>query len=149
MRRSLGSRIACAVVLAAALTLVATVALAANPIAGARYSGKLTQATSETVTFKVNAAGTKVLNVKVKPFIPNKCGAGGTPPPEVSEPAAVKRGRFVATVKEELSNGLVSGTATVTGRFLAGGKEKGVIKVPLPEAPECGGSFAYTTVAKH
>ena len=38
-------------------------------------------------------------------------------------------------------------TATVTGRFLAGGKEKGTIKSVEPNAKSCNGSFAYSTKA--
>ena len=124
------------------------VAFAAAPVKGAKYSGHLKVSTSETVSFKVSASGKKVVGVKVKPFIPNKCGSGGTPPPEVSKPAKIKNGKFTVVIKEELSNGLVSGEATVTGKFLSGGKEKGLVKNPLPGARECGGNFPYTTSAK-
>jgi hypothetical protein len=51
-------------------------AFAAGPVKGAKYSGHLKVATTETVTFKVSASGKKVIGMRVKPFIPNKCGSG-------------------------------------------------------------------------
>lgn len=128
--------------------IAAAIAFAASPVKGAKYAGHLKVASSEKVTFKVSPSGTMVTSVRVKPYLPNKCGNGGTPPPEVSKPAKIKNGKFSAVVKAELSNGLVSGMVTVTGKFLPGGKERGVVKAPLPGAPECAGNFPYTTAAK-
>jgi hypothetical protein len=134
--------------LAAAVTLavlaVGAIALAAAPVKGAKYAGHLNVSTSETVSFKVSASGKRVINVKVQPFLPNKCGAGGTPPPEKSTPAKVKNGKFTAKVRAVLSNGLVSGRATVTGKFKSGGNESGLVKNPLP-GTTCGGNFPYST----
>jgi hypothetical protein len=143
MRRIL----ALAVLPALLLTLLAAVALAASPVNGAKYAGSLTISKSETVSFKVSASGKKVINVRVLPVVPNHCGSGGTPPAQSSIPAKIKNGKFKATLNEETSNGAVSGTATVTGKFLAGGKVKGVVENPLPGAPECAGNFAYTAKA--
>jgi hypothetical protein len=123
----------------------AAIAFAAAPVNGAKYSGHLNVASTETVSFKVSASGKKVTNVRVTPYLPNRCGSGGPPPPEVSKPAKIKGGKFTAKVKDELTNGLVSGRATVTGKFLPGGKEMGVVKVPIPGAPECSGKFPYMT----
>jgi hypothetical protein len=96
----------------------------------------------------VSASGKKVIGVKVLPAIPDRCGSsGGTLPLQVSKPARIKNGKFSALVEEKLGNGAVSGTATVTGKFLAGGKEMGVVKNPLPGAKECAGNFAYTAKA--
>lgn len=133
---------------ALATVVLAAVALAASPVGGAKYSGHLKLSSADTVTFKVSASGKKVIGVKVQPAIPNRCGSsGGTLPLQVSKPAKVKNGKFSALVEEKLSNGAVSGTATVTGRFLPGGKETGVVKNPLPGAKECAGNFPYTAKA--
>jgi hypothetical protein len=141
------SRLLTGSMVALVVLAVAAVGALAGPVKGARYRGHLTQTTSETVIFKVNRAGTLVTGVKVKPFIPNKCGAGGEPPPEFSKPAKIRKNKFSAVVKEKLSNGLVSGMATVTGKFLSRGRVKGVVRVPIPEAPQCSGNFAYSAKA--
>lgn len=131
-----------------ALVALAAIALAASPVSGAKYSGHLKLSSADTVTFKVSASGKKVIGVKVMPEIPNHCGsAGGTLPLQVSKPAKIKNGKFSAVVEETLSNGAVSGTATVTGKFLSGGKEMGMVKNPLPGAKECAGNFPYTAKA--
>jgi hypothetical protein len=140
-------RILALVVLPALLLTLAAVALAAAPVKGAKYAGSLTISKTETVTFKVSPSGKKVINVRVLPVVPNHCGVGGTPPAQSSVPATIKNGKFKATLNEETSNGGISGTATVTGKFLAGGKVKGVVENPLPGAPECAGNFAYTAKA--
>jgi hypothetical protein len=143
----LGTIVALAGTATVAIVVFAAVALAASPVSGARYSGHLKLSSALTVTFKVSASGKKVTGVKVSPEIPNRCGSAGTPPPQVSRPATIKNGKFSALVEERLSNGAVSGTATVTGKFLPGGKEMGVVKNPLPGAKECAGNFAYTAKA--
>jgi hypothetical protein len=131
-----------------ALVALAAVAFAASPVSGAKYSGHLKLSSADTVTFKVSASGKKVIGVKVMPAIPNRCGSsGGTLPLQVSKPAKIKNGKFSALVEEKLSNGAVSGTATVTGKFLRGGKETGVVENPLPGAEECAGNFPYTAKA--
>lgn len=131
----------------AALLVFAAVALAGAPVKGAKYAGALKVSKSETVSFKVSASGKTVTNVRVLPVVPNHCGVGGTPPAQTSVPATIKNGKFKATLNEETSNGAISGTATVTGHFLAGGKVKGVVENPLPGAPSCAGNFAYTAKA--
>ena len=130
-----------------AVGAVAAIAFAANPVKGAKYSGHMT-AGPTTVTFKVSASGKKVIGMRVKPFIPNRCGQGGRPPPQTSKPAKIKAGRFTATVKAQIPKGVWR--ATVTGRFLKGGKEKGVIKSsPRPGEPsKCGTNTLYRTSTK-
>jgi hypothetical protein len=144
----LGRIAALTVVAAAVIAAFAALALAASPVSGAKYAGHLKLSSADTVTFRVSASGKKVIGVKVLPAIPNHCGSGGgTLPLQVSKPAKIKNGKFSAVIEERLKNGAVSGTATVTGRFLAGGKEKGVVENPLPGAKECAGNFAYTAKA--
>jgi hypothetical protein len=144
----LGRIVALAGTATVALVVLAAVALAASPVSGAKYSGHLKLSSADTVTFKVSASGKKVIGVKVMPEIPNRCGSGGgTLPSQVSKPAKIENGKFSAVVEEKLSNGAVSGTATVTGKFLRGGKEMGVVENPLPGAKECAGNFPYTAKA--
>jgi hypothetical protein len=141
-------RILALAVLPALLLTLAAVALAASPVKGAKYAGSLTISKAESVTFKVSPSGKKVTHIQVLPFVPNRCGVGGgTPPAQSSIPATIVKGKFKATLNEETSNGAISGTATVTGKFLAGGKVKGVVENPLPGAEECAGNFVYTAKA--
>jgi hypothetical protein len=130
------------VVTGVVIAIVCAGALAAVSAKPGIYKGPVTGSSTEKVSFKVK--GGTVTNVKVMPFVPNKCGAGGTPPQESSLPAKIKNGRFTAKLSEETVNGAVSGTATVTGKFLAGGRVKGVVENPLPGAKECAGNFPYT-----
>ena len=139
--------VAIVALVAGVATVAVAVALAASPLSDASYSGHLKLGSGTTVSFKVSASGKEVTGVKVLPDIPNRCGSGGTPPPQVSKPATIVNGKFAAVVEEKLSNGAVSGTATVTGKFLPGGREKGVVENPLPGAKECAGNFAYTAKA--
>ena len=131
-----------------AVGAVAAIAFAANPVKGAKYSGHPTGDRNTTVTFRVSASGRKVIGMRVKPVIPNSCGQGGQPPPQTSKPAKIKAGRFTATVKAQIPKGVWR--ATVTGRFLKGGKEKGVIKSsPRPGEPsKCGTNTRYRTSTK-
>jgi hypothetical protein len=146
-RPGAGRILALAGLASAVLFALVAVALAASPVKGATYSGSLKDSATEIVSFKVSASGKMVTNVKVTPFVPNHCGSGGTPPAESSKPARIKNGKFKATLNEETSNGAVSGTATVTGKFLAKGKVKGTVENPLPGAKECAGNFPYTASA--
>ncbi len=122
-----------------AVGAVAAIAFAAAPVKGAKYSGHLKGQSETTVTLRVSASGKRVIGVRVKPYIPNKCGAGGPPPPQTSKPAKIKAGRFTAKVKAQIPEG--AWRATVKGRFLSGGREKGVVKYfPRPGEPaKCGG----------
>jgi hypothetical protein len=126
---------------------VTAIAFAAAPVKGAKYSGHL-KGQDTTVTFRVSASGKKVIGMRVKPYIPNSCGSGGPPPPQTSKPAKIKNGRFTATVKAQIPDGVWS--ATVTGKFLSGGKEQGMVKAsPRPGEPsKCGQKIAYTTSTK-
>jgi hypothetical protein len=135
-------------VLAASLALAAA-ALAANPVNGARYSGRLTGVGStDTVTFKVSKNGKKVTGVSVSPFFPNSCGSGGPLPKYTSKPAAVKHGKFKAAVFVVTATGSKLPAGTVRGTFLAHGKEKGTIR-PTSKLPKsCVKTFKYTAKAK-
>jgi hypothetical protein len=148
-RSRTGRVVGLAVLAVLVIGAVAAIAFAAAPVKGAKYSGHLKgQGSTTTVTFRVSASGKKVIGMRVKPYIPNRCGSGGPPPPQTSKPAKIKNGRFTATVKAQIPEGVWS--ATVTGKFLSGGKEQGVVKSsPRPGEPsKCGGNTPYTTSTK-
>ncbi len=135
-----------ALAVGAIVALVAT-ANATAPVKGATYSGNVNVTATLKVTFKVARSGKKVTSLDVRPSLPNSCGYGGPEPTHTSKPAEVKHGKFTGKITEKASSGKVIATATVTGKFLAGGKEKGAIKSIEPAAKSCNGSFAYSTKA--
>jgi hypothetical protein len=135
-----------ALALAAILTL-AGIALAAGPVRGAKYSGRVSVTASLTVSFKVSRSGKRITSLKVSPSLPNTCGYGGPLPTVTAKPAKITHGKFTAKITEKASSGKVIATAKVTGKFLAKGKEKGTIKTSLPNAQSCNGTFAYATKA--
>jgi hypothetical protein len=126
---------------------LAGIANAAAPVKGARYSGQVKVTASLKVTFKVARSGKKVTSLDVRPSLPNSCGYGGPEPIHTSRPAKIKHGRFTAKITEKARNGQVIATGTVSGKFLAGGKEKGTIKSTEPTAKSCNGRFTYSTKA--
>jgi hypothetical protein len=134
-------------VLAASLTVVG-IGFAAAPVKGSKYSGRVKVSATLTVSFKVASSGKKVTSLKVSPSLPNSCGYGGPHPTASSKPAKIDRGKFTAKVTEKGAGGKVIDTATVTGSFLPGGKEKGTIKTDVPGAKSCNGRFAYSTTTK-
>ena len=72
------------------------------------------------------------------------CGSGGEPPAQSSKPAPIKNGKFTAKVVYRNGDEVVA-RATVTGRFLRHGKEKGTVTaVSLGDAP-CEQSMPYRT----
>jgi hypothetical protein len=141
--RLIGSALALAAILA-----TVGVALAAGPVKGASYSGRVNVTANLTVSFKVSRSGKKVTALKVRPSLPNSCGYGGPLPTQTSKSARIERGKFTAQIKETASNGTVISTAKVTGKFLAKGKEKGNIEASLPNAKSCNGTFSYSTRVK-
>jgi hypothetical protein len=132
---------------AASIVALAGIADAAAPVKGARYSGHVKVTANLTVTFKVARSGKKVTSLDVRPSLPNSCGYGGPEPTHRSRAAKIKHGKFKAKITEKAANGTVIGTATVTGKFLRRGKERGTIKSVLPNATSCNGTFSYSTKA--
>jgi hypothetical protein len=132
-----------------AVVLAATgIALAAGPVKGARYSGRVNVTATLTISFKVSRSGKKVSSVKVSPSLPNSCGYGGPLPTQTSKSAKIEDGKFTAKITEKAGNGTVAATARITGKFLAKGKEKGNVKTTVPSAKSCNGSFSYSTKVK-
>jgi hypothetical protein len=143
-----GSRklsIAAAMAVVGALVL-STVALAAGPVKGAKYKGKLNPFGAP-VSFKVSANGKTVTKMKVDTYPPNKCGAGGPTPKQSSKPATIKHGKFKVRLTYTYS-ATVHSTYTVTGTFLKHRKEKGVFFYKSSKFPHCNGNFRYTATAQ-
>ena len=145
--RLLGKLIGSTAVGLTAILALTGIALAASPVKGAKYSGRVKVSATLTVSFKVSGSGKKITSLKVSPSLPNTCGYGGPLPTDTSKPAKIKDGKFTAKITEKASSGTVIGTAKVTGKFLAKGKEKGTITTSLPNAKSCNGSFTYSTKA--
>jgi hypothetical protein len=124
--------------------LVATaLAATAKPVKGGRYSGAVKSVSGEAVTFTVSSDGKSVRDVRITPYIPNRCGAGGPPPQESSKPASISaQGKFTTKVTQKAS------TATVTGTFLKNRAEQGTIKTKLTGSPTCNATFKYATKAR-
>jgi hypothetical protein len=62
--------------------------------------------------------------------------------------ATIANGKFTASGTEKTEKqfgGELTATATVTGKFLAGGHERGTFKDSFPKFSGCGGSTAYAT----
>ena len=131
----------------AAIIAIVGIAHAAAPVKGSKYSGQVTKTTFLKVTFKVSSSGKKVTSLRVTPSLPNSCGYGGPEPRHASKSARIKHGKFTAKVTDKLVGGAVATTATVTGKFQSGGKEKGTIRSVSSGNKSCNGSFAYTTTS--
>lgn len=138
------------VAVVAALALPLPTAVAAVPVAGATYHGHIADApsTESAVTFEVSRNGDRVEHLRVGPYpMTLSCGSGGDPPNQSSGPASISRGRFTAHVVYRNGSQVIA-RATVTGTFLARGKEKGVVSSRIVGHPDCNFSLPYTTRAE-
>lgn len=114
--------------LAAALS-TAGIALATAPAKGWTYTTK--PAAKVFVTFKVSATGKKVTNVGAGIAIKCKGGAGGFPAARSGSGKITKQGTFKVVLKlypPGPSARKSSGTDTVTGKFVHGGKATGTVR---------------------
>ncbi len=125
--------------LAAVVLLVAgSVAFAAKPIKGAKYTGTATwtsegKAVSGSISFTVSSTGKSLsFPLNSEPTV-EKCtgsvgGFGGITNKVPSTIKIKKNGTFKATVTyTAISGGKTFGTETITGKFLKNGHEKGKI----------------------
>jgi hypothetical protein len=141
---------AAAVVLAA--LVIAPAAIATAPKKGHSYRGTLAAPRNAiTVTFKVSSTGKKVTRLKIS-NLPIYCSGGGPAQPITFKSATItSKGTFKSTGKQTISSGPLKGqigaTLSITGTFVAGGKERGKLTVKYPKSPDCGGSSKYTTHA--
>jgi hypothetical protein len=134
----------------AALAL-ASVALGAAPRKGATYSGRLKPEAGPVsdgtpISLMVSATGRKV--TVTMEFFPLFCQGGGPPQVIRFKKAKIVNGRFkttgTSTTEKQFGGGLTA-TATVSGKFLAGGKERGDFEDTFPKVTECGGKTTYAT----
>jgi hypothetical protein len=128
------------------------VALAANQIKGAGYSGQLAAPrTSYLVSFKVSASGKKVTALKIS-NAPFYCSGGGRPTPVSFASASIsKAGTFTSTGKYVIVEGPLKGQVgtklELTGKFVKGGGERGTLTSTYPKTSSCNGKTTYTTKA--
>jgi hypothetical protein len=140
--RMLAGALAGSVILAGA-----TAALAAHPADGKTYRGSVTDNRTERVSFSVTSNGQKVVKLIVP--VPLGCQGGGIDTPPNAQTANVtSQGTFKKRIPLTLP-GKPSGSGgseTVTGRFQAGGKERGTITDHLKGfPPSCSTSVHYST----
>lgn len=130
-----------------AVLATAATALAANPVKGAKYSGKINADSGLAISFKVSSNGKDVVKMKV-PQPPIFCQGGGPPPPQKpAKPAPISsKGTFKETLQYLSSTGSVIASLKVTGAFHAHRKESGKVKVSWSSA-SCNGSAPYSTKA--
>lgn len=132
---------------------LAGAALAANPIKGATYSGRLKPESGPIsdgtpISLAVSANGKKV-TVKMESF-PLFCEGGGPPQVIRFKKVQVVGGKFKATgtsTTEKQFGGGLTADATVSGKFLANGRERGSFEDSFPKLAECGGETSYSTKA--
>src|SRR5579884_1407977 len=124
-------RVRGAQVVGAALTVVAAlagIAFAAAPKKGRTYT---TSSTSKVyVSFKVAATGKQVTNLDASTAVKCKGSAGGFPAAKPGSGKITKQGTFrvVLRLYPPGPHTKSSGTDTVTGKFVAGGKATGTVR---------------------
>ena len=128
----------------AALLVLAAAAFAVTPTPSAAYKGHLDSNAQTAVTFAVSKDGKFVVNMRVSPRPPDRCGSGGPPPQQSSPPAPISNGAFTAAVTDTGVAHTVVSRLKVTGRFLPGGKVSGVVNAVPPADPKCGGAWRYS-----
>lgn len=104
-------------------------AVDAPPKAGATYKGYIVNApeSQRAVRFVVSNNGNWVRKMRLGAYpVTGSCGSGGDVPTQTTKPARIKDGKFTAHVVY-WADGDAFAKATVTGTFLRGGKEKGVV----------------------
>jgi hypothetical protein len=141
-----------AIVLAGLLAASAgtAVALAAAPIKGATYQGKLKlpHATSVTfpISFKVSANGKRVSNFTLAHGYPVYCQGGGFGQQQPASGTVTSKGKF--TVKLPIFFAPAhqhQGFVIVTGTFAKNGRESGTVVTDFTRAHVCNGTSTYTT----
>jgi hypothetical protein len=146
--------LACFLVLAVSLSATAVgTAVAAKPVRGAHYSGKLTTGNPAPprITFDVSRDGRKLRDLEIT-YPPLLCAVGGmTPPQDDASPAAIaKSGRFAKTVRFATLTGRVGATITIKGRFRKHRRASGTARVRWIGGfdPGCGGTVPFHARAR-
>jgi hypothetical protein len=137
-------------VVSATVLASAAIAFAAHPVNGEGYSGHVTGQPTETVSFKVSKDGKRVTKLLIPLVVhcPKRFGGfGGVASPSAGKATITKKGTFTKTLTVLAVTGAKAGTETVTGTFLADGKERGKIASNLTGKPKaCDTTVKYTTV---
>jgi hypothetical protein len=132
------------------VVVVASAALAAAQIRGGSYKGSLVSANDGVmVSFKVSATGKQVTALEIS-NTPIYCNGGGRPIPVHFKNAAISgKGTFSSTgqyvIVEGPKKGQVGTKLRITGKFLKGRAEQGVLTTTYVGIPGCGGKSPYTT----
>ena len=156
MRVERDRRVVTAIVLIAlfAATGGAGAALAASPVKGRTYMGRIVVAAkpfhprlSAPIRFKVSADGSRV-----GPFTfnyPVYCQGGGFGAFLSKSGEITKQGTFKVKLPIYSQNGSTQGFVIVTGSFAKHGKESGKVTTDLapPWPSSCNGTSSYTTEA--
>jgi hypothetical protein len=137
---------------AAALALSAlactSAALATNQVKGASYKGAVAKKPI-TVSLKVASSGKQVTGLAIS-NLPLYCSGGGPAIPVHFASALISsQGTFTSTGKYVIAEGHFKGQIEaklkITGKFLKGGKEQGVLTTTFLKTPTCGGKSSYST----
>jgi hypothetical protein len=113
---------------AGTVALVGTgVALAANPLKGATYSGTFTGEVYNTISFKVSSNGKKVSGFNI-PSPPVGCQGGAFGSSTGGTATVSKKGTFKVTLNMVFApQKKTNGTVLVTGKFGKHGSESGTL----------------------
>lgn len=143
-------RILCLTVIAA--LVAASVAMAAKPVKGATYSGKIRNSRNSIdtypISFKVSKSGKQVSGFKLTGDYPSYCQGGGFPQVGTKGSGKIsKQGTFTAKLPLlALGTNKADGFLIVTGKFGKGGSVSGKIKTDIAGTfgHECNGTSSYS-----
>jgi hypothetical protein len=146
-RRSRLSLVAAALALGA-LGVAAALALAAHPVAGAKYKGQIDNDPFNTkISFKVSNDGDTVKGLKTKfdPAFPSGGCTEETPGVEQeSDPAHISRkGKFKGVIHYSFNG--VTAKAVVKGKFRRHGRAAGSVTSTFEANPSCDGTGHFET----
>jgi hypothetical protein len=129
---------------------VTGVALAANPVKGATYSGALAPPRSSyKVSFEVSGTGGQITRLIIS-NLPLYCSGGGEAiPVKFADAPISKSGTFTSTGKYVTLEGPLKGQLAtklkINGTFGKGGSEQGTVTSTWVKVHGCSGQSTYTT----
>ena len=150
MRISPDRRLAAAIALTAlvAVTIGPVAALAAKPVSGATYSGKISRASNVTfpISFKVSANGKRVSSFVLASSYPVYCQGGGFGAVQPASGTISKHGTFKVKLPIYFAPAHQhQGFVIVTGTFAKHGKESGTVRTDFTRSSSCNGTSRYST----
>ena len=137
-------------VVAFAALVAAGTALAATPIKGATYSGKIARASNVTysISFTVSTTGERVRNFALANGYPVYCQGGGFGAVQQASGKISKEGAFVVKLPIYFApSHQHQGFVIITGRFAKHGKESGKVMTDFTHSNTCNGTSSYATKA--